>query len=333
MILIILLLFFLSVAPVYAIDIKQGATAPDFSLNSVDGKVVSLSEYRHQVVVLIYWMANLDRSHLALKEGQDIYARYKDKDVQVLGLTAGTENFEVVSQILIDLAIDFPVLKDSNRQVFGDYGIRVYPTTVIIDSKGEIAYALPGHTLTYNIELERHVRYLLGEVDEKEMENMISPHIKNIDKTVLKANRRYSLALRFTEERFYEQAMEAVKQSIEANPDFSKSHILSGFLYLKENEADKALKDFNEAIKLDPRSHDAKTGLGGALILKGDIDRALEILTDATVANPYPEMTYYELGRAHELKGEKDKALEMYKKAIEKIINNKIFPSSISICE
>jgi tetratricopeptide (TPR) repeat protein len=101
----------------------------------------------------------------------------------------------------------------------------------------------------------------------------LSPHIKHIDKTVIKAHRRYRLALRFTEERFYEQAMEAVKQSIEANPDFSKSHILSGFLYLEENEADKALEDFNEAIKLDPLSHDAKTGLGGALILKGDIDR------------------------------------------------------------
>jgi peroxiredoxin len=153
MILIILFLFFLSVAPVYAIDIKQGATAPNFSLNSVDGKVVSLSEYRDRVVVLIYWKADLDRSHLALKDGQDIYMRYKDKDVQVLGFTAGTENFEVVNQILIDLAIDFPVLKDSNRQVYEDYGIQVYPTTVIIDSKGKIAHGLPGHVLTYKMAL------------------------------------------------------------------------------------------------------------------------------------------------------------------------------------
>jgi peroxiredoxin len=262
MILIILFLFFLSVAPVYAIDIKQGATAPDFSLNSVDGKVVSLSEYRDRVVVLIYWMANLDRSHLALKDGQDIYKRYKDKDVQVLGLTAGTENFEVVSQILIDLAIDFPVLKDLNRQVFGDYGIRVYPSTIIINKSGKVAYALPGHAIIYKAALEGHVRYILGEIDEKEMEEMVSPHMKHIDKKVLKAHSEYRLALIFTEERLYEQAMEAVKQSIEAKPDFSNSHILSGFLYLEEKEADKALEDFNEAIKLDPLSHDAKTGLG-----------------------------------------------------------------------
>jgi tetratricopeptide (TPR) repeat protein len=333
MILIVLFLFFLSVAPVYAIDIKEGVTAPDFSLNSVDGKVVSLSEYRDQVVVLIYWNADLDRSHQALQCGQDIYMRYKDKDVQVLGLTVGTKNFEVVSQILTDLAIDFPVLKDSNRQVYGDYGIHVYPSTIIINKSGKVAYTLPGHALTYKTALEGHVRYILGEIEEKEMEEMVSPHIKHSEKTVLKAHRSYRLALRFTEERLYEQALVAVKQSIEAKPDFLNSHILSGFLHLEENEADKALEDFNEAIKLDPLSHDARTGLGGALILKGDIDRALEILTDAAVANPYPQRTYYELGKAYEIKGEKDKALEMYKKAIEKIMNNKILPSSIFKCE
>ena len=44
-------------------------------------------------------------------------------------------------------------------------------------------------------------------------------------------------------------------------------------------------------------------------------------------------MTYYELGKAYELKGDKDKAIEMYKKAIEKIINKKILPLSVSKCQ
>ena len=69
------------------------------------------------------------------------------------------------------------------------------------------------------------------------------------------------------------------------------------------------------------------------MILKGDIDRAIEILDDAAVANPYPQMTYYELGKAYELKGEKDKSIEMYKKAIKKIIDKQILPSSISRCK
>jgi tetratricopeptide (TPR) repeat protein len=86
-------------------------------------------------------------------------------------------------------------------------------------------------------------------------------------------------------------------------------------------------------VELDPNSHDAKTGMGGALILKGDIDKALEALNSAAVANPYPQMTYYELGKAYELKGDKVKSSEMYKKAIEKLIDKKILPSSISKCE
>jgi len=330
MILIILLLLFVSFAPAHAIGIKEGATAPDFSLDSVDGKVVSLSEYQDWVVVLIYWRANQDRSHLALKDGQDIYLRYKDKDVQVLGLTAGTENFEVVNQILRELSINFPVLKDLNRQMYGAYGIRVYPSTIIINRSGKVAYTLPGHALTYKNALEGHLQYILGEINEKEMQEMIYPHKLHVDKTVLKAHRRYNLALRLTEEGFIDQAIGAVEESIEAERNIAKSHILVGFLYLEKKEADKAIEAFNEAIKLDPLSHDAKTGLGGALILKGDFDGAIEILTVAVKSNPYPVMTYYELGRAYELKSEKNKALEMYKKALEKIVHKAILPSSIS---
>jgi tetratricopeptide (TPR) repeat protein len=328
MILIILLLLFVSFAPAYAIGIKEDATAPDFSLSSVDGKVVSLSEYRGQVVVFIYWRADQDRSHLALKDGQDIYKRYKD--VQVIGLIAGTKNLEVVSQILRDFAIDFPVLIDSNRRVYEAYGIRVYPSTIIINRNGKVAYTLPGHALTYRNLLEGHIKYILGEIDEKEMQEIVDPHKQNVDKTLLIAHRRYNLALRFTEEKLIDHAIDAVERSIEAKRDIAKSHILAGFLYLEKKEADKALEAFNEAIKLSPLSHDAKTGLGGAFILKGDFDRAIEILTDAVILNPHPEMTYYELGRAYELKDEKNKALEMYKKALEKIIDKAILPSFIS---
>jgi tetratricopeptide (TPR) repeat protein len=328
MILILLFLFFASVAPAHAIGIKEDATAPDFSLNSVDEKVVSLSEYWGQVVVLIYWRADQDRSHLALKDGQDINSRYKD--VQVIGLVAGTDNFEVVSQTIRDLAIDFPVLIDSKRRVYGAYGIRVYPSTIIINRNGKVAYTLPGHALTYKNAVEGHIKYILGEIDEKEMQEMVDPHKQNVDKTLLIAHRRYNLALRFTEERLIDQAIDAVERSIEAKRDIAEAHILAGFLYLEKKEADKALEAFNEAIKLNPLSNDAKTGLGGALILKGDFDAAIEILTDAVTLNPHPEMTYYELGRAYELNGEKNKALEMYRKSVEKVIQKAILPSFIS---
>ncbi len=332
MVLIIVLLLFLSVVPAYSIGILPGEIAPGFSLNTVDGKIVSLSDYKDKIVILLYWRAGQERSLLALTDVNEIFESLKDKDVQVLGLTAQTDNPESIRKILRDNKINYPVLLDSDRSVYGDYGIFVYPTTIIINRSGQLAYAIPSHALTYRTGLEARLRYILGEIDEKEMHEMFSPHKRQIDKMLLAAHRKYNLAMRFAETGFIDQAIKAVSESIEASPDNAKTHILSGFLFLKRKKTDKAIEDFNQAIKLDPHSHDAKTGLGAALILKGDIDGAIKILTSAAVANPYSQMTYYDLGIAYEMKGDLAQAVKMYRKALEGIINKAVLPSAVSRC-
>jgi tetratricopeptide (TPR) repeat protein len=266
---------------------------------------------------------------MALKDGKLMSNTLKDNGVRIIGLISKPDNMETVMKIMDDYEIDFPVLIDAERDVFSGYGIRVYPTTIIIDRDGKVAHSIPGHALNYKITLGAHLKYLLGEVDEEELKDMLSPRREAKDDSLLKAVRTYNLALKFTEAKLLDQAVDTVRKAIEIKPDIAKPYILLGFLLLAQEEADDALEQFNKALELDPQSHDAKTGLGGSLILKGDIDEAIEILTEASVANPYSEMTYYELGKAYELKGEESKSREMYKKALEKIIRNKILPSSI----
>lgn len=324
-----LLLIFTPFTSAYSVHIKTGEDAPDFILSSVDGGFVSLSDYEGKIIVLIYWRPNQKRSHLALKDGKLFSDTLKNKGVKIIGLIAKPDNMETVMKIIDDLKIDFPVLIDAERDVFSGYGIRVYPTTIVIDRKGKVAFSIPGHALNYKISLDARLKYSLGEVDREELKNMLSPSRESKDASLLKAVRTYNLALKFTEAKLLDQAVDTVKRAIEIKPDFARSHILLGFLLLSQEKADDALEQFKKALELDPQSHDAKTGLGGSLILKGDIDAAIEILTEASIANPYSEMTYYELGKAYELKGEESKSMEMYKKALEKIIRNKVLPSSI----
>jgi tetratricopeptide (TPR) repeat protein len=313
----------------HSITVQLGETAPDFTLNSLDGKAVSLNAYKGSIVILIYWRTEQERSLMALADGQDIFKRYIDKGMQVIGLTTEIDKQEELRNIVKERGIDFPVLLDADRQVFGDYEIRVYPSTVIIDRNSKLPYDLPGHSLTYKTILEAHLQYMLGEIDEKKLNDIISFRREIVDESAVMAERRYNLALKFTEAQLYEQAIEAAKKSIEVKSDVAKPRVLLGFLFLATKEGDKAFQEFSKAVEIDPLSNDAKTGIGAALILKGDIDRAIEVLNAAVIANPCPERTYYELGRAYELKGEKDKSIEMYKKAVEKVIKRQVMPSSI----
>ncbi len=319
-----ILFLLLLVTFAHAVSINTGEDAPEFILSSVDEQIISLEDFRGKIVVFIYWRPDQKRSHLALQDGKYISGTFGDKGVQVLGLITKHDKMEEVRKIIKDNEIKFPVLMDSYRDVYSDYGIRVYPTTIIIDKSGKVAYSLPGHALTYKITLEAQLKYLLGEIDKEQLKDMISPRKKKIDESALKAERMYNLALKFAESGLFDNAIEAVQKSTEAGPDIAKSYILFGALLLKQKEVDRAIENFSKALELEPSSHNAKTGLGSALILKGDIDGAIKILEEAAIANPYPAKTYFELGKAYELKGDKDKPLELYKKALEKTFKNSV---------
>jgi peroxiredoxin len=329
----VLFLLFAPLAYADAIGLAAGDIAPDFTLSSIEGKNVSLSDDKGKTVVLIYWRTDQDYSAAALKDIKDILKRYRDKGVEVISMVSGDDEPQKVHKSAKDLEVDFPVLFDKDRKVYGDYGIRVYPATVIINRDGKIAYDISGHPVTYRVTLEGHLGYVLGEIDKDKLEEILSPRREVKDEKAVEAQRRYNLAVTFADTGLTDQAIEAVKKSIEVKTDIAKSHILLGFLYLETKDADNALGEFNRALEIDPNSNESKTGLGGALILKGEVDKAIEVLTAASAANPHPQMTYYKLGRAYELKGEKDKAMEMYRKALDKIFKKQILPSEMSKCQ
>jgi peroxiredoxin/predicted negative regulator of RcsB-dependent stress response len=321
-----LFLLFAPLAYADAIGLAAGEIAPDFTLSSIEGKSVSLSDVKGKTVVLVYWRTGQNYSAEALKDVNDILKKYRDKGVEVISMVSGDDEPQKVRSSARELGLNFPVLIDKERKVYGDYGVRVYPATVIIGTDGKIAYDIAGHPVTYSVVLDGHLGYVLGEIDKKKLDEMISPRREVRDETAIEAERKYNLAVTFVDEGLIDQAIDTVKKSIEIKSDVAKSHMLLGFLYLEIKDADNALGAFNRALEIDPNSHDAKTGLGGALILKGESDRAIEVLTDAALTDPHPQMTYYKLGRAYELQGKKDKALEMYRKALDKIFKKQILP-------
>jgi len=323
-----ILLFLASVSQ--AVGIPHGETVPNFSLTSVNGEVITLDRYRGAIVILLYWRTEQERSLMALKDSQDIFSRYINKRVQVVSITPGIDERDELIKLIKENDIKFPVLIDTERQVFGDYGIRVYPSTLIVDGNSRLSYDIPGHSPAYKTVLEAHLQFLLGEIDEKKMLDLLTFRKEVPNESLAIAKRRYNLALKFTQTQLYDQAIYAAKKSIEAKPDLAKPHMLLGFLYLEMNENDMAYEEFHKAVVIDPLLRDAKTGLGATLIAKGELDRAVETLQDAAESNPCPIRTYYELGRAYELKGEKDNSIEMYKKALGEIVREHIVPSSIS---
>ncbi len=250
-----------------------------------------------------------------------------------MAIIAEAEKREEVASTIREAGVEFPVLFDPEREVYGSYGIRVYPSTVIIDREGKFRYGLPGHALSYRSKVEGMIRFMLGDIGRRELEEAFSPTRKKRDEQLLKAERRYNLALHFTEERLYDLAIDAARQSIGYKSGFAPPHILLGFLLLDDHEIDEAYAEFKKALELDPDSADAATGLGAALLQKGMTEEAIKILSSNRPEQSASLMNSYELGRAYHLSGNTDKALEIYRNILDRVVKRRVIPTAVSRCD
>src|SRR3989338_6910481 len=116
--------------------ITIGKTAPDFELETLEGKKTKLSDYRGKKVILNFWASWCPPCREEMPEFQRIYSENRDKLVVVgVNLQESRENAEAFIE---KLSITFPILLDPNSQVKDMYNVFTQPVTYFIDESGKI---------------------------------------------------------------------------------------------------------------------------------------------------------------------------------------------------
>jgi tetratricopeptide (TPR) repeat protein len=115
-----------------------------------------------------------------------------------------------------------------------------------------------------------------------------------------------------------ERDIAAARQSVKGDPSNASLHVRLANLLLRTRAFDEAMQSFDEALKLNPRSHEAKTGRGAVLARQGKLLEAEGVLKEALLLNPNPVRAHYELGLVYKKLGDPDKALAEFKEGIRK---------------
>lgn len=141
----------------------SGRTAPNFKLESIDGKYLELSSFIGEGPVLLSFWATWCKPCLEeMAELQKIYNNYKDRGFNMLAIS--TDNEKTVAKVkpyIKSKGYSFPVLLDTNSDVARKYYANQMPFSVLIDEKGKIVYS--------------HLGYMKG--DEKKVEELIKNHL------------------------------------------------------------------------------------------------------------------------------------------------------------
>jgi uncharacterized caspase-like protein len=122
---------------------------------------------------------------------------------------------------------------------------------------------------------------------------------------VMSAEAYYNRGNDYYSEGEYDKALSDFNQTIRLDPKYAAAYVNRGFIYnMIKDEYDKAIADFSEAIKLNPDYASAYNNRGGAYYNKGEYDKAIADFNEAITLNPDYARAYKNRGIAYEAKGE-----------------------------
>jgi peroxiredoxin len=115
---------------------KEQAPTPDFTLPNLDGKKVSLKEFRGKVVFLNFWATWCVPCREEMPAMEKLYQEFKEKNFVVLAVNVKDRKQEAVNFVK-ELKLSYPIVMDPDAQVGLLYGAWGLPTTYLIGPKGE----------------------------------------------------------------------------------------------------------------------------------------------------------------------------------------------------
>ena len=114
----------------------------------------------------------------------------------------------------------------------------------------------------------------------------------------------------------YGKAIEDYDEAIRLDPKYAGAYHSRGQAYGLLGQYERAIEDFDEAIRLDPQYAKAYNNRGNAYQELGQYERAIEDYDEAIRLDPQDAVTYHNRGYAYHNLGQYERAIEDYDEAI-----------------
>lgn len=125
-------------------QVKEGENAPNFTLKNLDGKEISLNQFRGKHVLINFWATWCGPCKIEMPSLEALYERFKDRNFVLLAISNDMFGANIVKPFVKAHNINFPVLLDQRLKVSNTFGVVSLPTTFMIDPQGKIIGALFG---------------------------------------------------------------------------------------------------------------------------------------------------------------------------------------------
>lgn len=124
---------------------STGFLAPDFTLSTLNGESITLSDLRGQAVLVNLWASWCTPCRAEMPAMQVVYERYKDQGFTILAVNASNQdNLSSAQAFVEELGVTYPILLDVDGEVSALYQLRALPSTFFVGPDGRIQEVIIG---------------------------------------------------------------------------------------------------------------------------------------------------------------------------------------------
>ncbi len=124
---------------------RTGYTAPDFSLDTLDGERITLSTLRGQAVIVNFWATWCPPCRDEMPAFENVYRDLQDEGLLMLAVNTTDQDSEAdVRAFVAEYGLTFPIALDRRGEASRRYRITGMPTTFFIGRDGVIRSVIVG---------------------------------------------------------------------------------------------------------------------------------------------------------------------------------------------
>ena len=140
--------------------ILRGKMAPGFTLVDLQGKKVSLSDYKGRPVLVNFWATWCAPCKLEMPWFEEYRDKYKDQGFEVLGIAEDDAPKDEIVKTAKRTGVSYPVLLTDNKVANLYGGVDSLPTSFYVDKTGTVVEETVG--LAPKDEVEAHIKKIIG---------------------------------------------------------------------------------------------------------------------------------------------------------------------------
>lgn len=158
----------------HAAGMGYGTPAPDFTLESLDGKKFTLSEFKGKAVLVNFWATWCGPCKIETPWLVELQNEYGSQGLQVVGVAMDDSGKDEIARFAKDMGMNYPVLlgKEAVGEAYG--GVPALPESFFVGRDGKIVDRIMGIEGKAQIETAIKKALNTASASTRPMENLLT---------------------------------------------------------------------------------------------------------------------------------------------------------------